>query len=194
VSQTPTLNNSGNAGEIFLSDVTGDGTVGDPLPGAHNGSFGRQVNGSSINKLIDAYNNNDANQLTPAGKAVVNSGLMTLAQMQAIGAVMQPIQDAPAGESNLGWLKTIDVRLTYPIHLWEGVVISPSISAFNVFNFGNFDKGINLLSGILNGQPGEINGTTAANGGHEATRVGLGSGVNTQGAPRQLEYGLRISF
>jgi hypothetical protein len=194
VSQTPTLVNSGNAGEIFISDVTGDGTVGDPLPGAHNGSFGRQVNGSSINKLIDAYNNNDANQLTPAGLAVVNSGVLTKAQMIALGAVMPVVADAPAGESNLGWLKTIDVRLTYPIHLWAGVVISPSISAFNAFNFGNFDKGINLLSGILSGAPGSINGTTAANGGHEATRVGLGSGVNTQGAPRQLEYGLRISF
>jgi hypothetical protein len=194
VSQTPTLNNSNSPGEIFISDVTGDGTVGDPLPGTHNGSFGRQVNGSSINRLIDAYNTNYANQLTPAGQVVVSSGLMTLAQMQGIGAVMQPVQDAPAGESNLGWLKTVDIRLSYPIKLWEGVVITPSISAFNAFNFANFDKGIGILSGVLNGSPGEINGTVAGPMGHDSTRVGLGSGVNAQGAPRELEYGLRINF
>ena len=194
VSQTPTLVDSFSPGEIFLSDVTGDGTVGDPLPGAKNGSFGRQYNGSSLNRLIDAYNANYAGKLTPAGQVLVSSGLISATQMSQLGGVMPAVADAPAGESSLGWLKTFDVRLTYPIKLGDRFVLSPSIAGFNVFNFGNFDKPVNLLTGVLSGAAGSINGTTAGAGGHDSTRVGLGSGVNTQGAPRQLEYGLRIVF
>jgi len=195
VSQTPSIPNSGSSGEIFISDWTGDGTVGDVLPGAHNGSFGRQVTGSGINKLINAYNTNYGGKLTPAGQAVVASGVLTATQMSLLGGVMPAIPDAPPGESSLGWLKTFDLRFTYPIKFRERVLLSPSVAAFNLFNFGNYDKPNNIMTGALTGAAGSINGTTAgAAGGHDSTRVGLGSGVNTQGAPRQLEFGLRLSF
>jgi hypothetical protein len=43
---TLTLPQSGNAGEIFLTDVTGDGTVGDVVPGSNVGAFGRSIKAS----------------------------------------------------------------------------------------------------------------------------------------------------
>jgi len=46
--------------------------------------------------------------------------------------------------------------------------------------------------GLLTGAAGQINGTTAA--GHNVDRVGVGTGVYSLGAPRQLEFGLRITF
>jgi len=39
---------------------------------------------------------------------------------------------------------------------------------------------------------GQINGTTPA--GRNADRVGVGSGVYSLGAPRQIEFGLRLTF
>jgi hypothetical protein len=201
VSQTASLVDGNLPGQIYMTDWTGDGNVGsassgasDPLPGTRNGSFGRDFRGSGINKAINAYNAKYAGTLTPAGQAVVASGLITASQMSQLGAVMPTVPLAPVGESSLGWLKTIDMRFTYPIKLREGFVLSPSVAAFNVFNFVNFDKGLSILTGPLTGAPGSINGTTSGAGGHDSTRVGLGTGVNTQGAPRQLEFGLRLSF
>ena len=40
--------NSGDPGEIFRSDFTGDGTVQDPLPGTKFGTFERGVNASGL--------------------------------------------------------------------------------------------------------------------------------------------------
>ena len=39
---------------------------------------------------------------------------------------------------------------------------------------------------------GQINGTTAT--GHNVNRVGVGTGVYSLGAPRQIEFGLRLTF
>jgi hypothetical protein len=44
----------------------------------------------------------------------------------------------------------------------------------------------------LTGAGGQINGTTPA--GHNVNRVGVGTGVYSLGAPRQIEFGLRLSF
>src|SRR5262249_48603701 len=51
--------------EIFCSDVTGDGTVGDIAPGTNIGSFGRQIKAGDINGYISQYNSNNAGTLTP---------------------------------------------------------------------------------------------------------------------------------
>src|SRR5262249_44519659 len=43
-------------GEIFLTDLDGDGTTGDPLPGTNRGSLGRGVDVTKLNQLITAFN------------------------------------------------------------------------------------------------------------------------------------------
>jgi hypothetical protein len=48
------------------------------------------------------------------------------------------------------------------------------------------------LNGLLTGAAGKINGTTRA--GHNVDRVGVGTGVYVLGAPRQIEFGLRLTF
>lgn len=52
---TLTLPESGLPGEISLSDVTGDGTVGDPVPGSQVGSFGRDIKASDLNAFLGEY-------------------------------------------------------------------------------------------------------------------------------------------
>jgi len=44
----------------------------------------------------------------------------------------------------------------------------------------------------LTGSTGQINGTDKI--GHNIDRVGVGTGVYALGAPRQLEFGLQLSF
>jgi hypothetical protein len=48
------------------------------------------------------------------------------------------------------------------------------------------------LNGLLTGAAGQINGTTAL--GHNLDWVGVGTGVYSLGAPRQLEFGVRLTF
>ena len=66
----------------------------------------------------------------------------------------------------------------------------------NVLNAANFDApgalGSTRISGILSGSSGSANNTTAAS--QEPYRIGLGTGVYSFGAPRQLEFGLKVNF
>jgi len=48
------------------------------------------------------------------------------------------------------------------------------------------------LNGLLTGTAGQINGTTYS--GHNVDRIGIGTGVYSLGAARQLEFGLRVTF
>jgi len=195
--------NQGGPGNIFRTDITGDGYFGgqsgtgnigfgDVLPGTNIGSFGRSVTASSLGAAIASYNRNFAGTLTPAGQALVTAGLMTQAQLQALGGVMPNIQAPPPGNVGLGWLRTFDATYSYPIKIKERFTIEPSISAFNMFNFANFDASNNKLGAILDGAAGDANGTTAAN--RVASRTGVGSGVFTLGGPRQMEFGLKLTF
>jgi hypothetical protein len=63
----------------------------------------------------------------------------------------------------LAWLKTLDMTLAWPIKVKDRFTIEPSVSAFNLLNYANFDAANNRLGGVLNGAAGEANGTTAAN-------------------------------
>jgi hypothetical protein len=68
---TPTTYpNTAGAGVIYQTDFTGDGTVGDPIPGANVGSFGRDLSVSGLGALINAYNPNIANTAKPAGQTL----------------------------------------------------------------------------------------------------------------------------
>jgi hypothetical protein len=183
--------------QIFQSDLTGDGTVGDVLPGTNIGSFGRSVNQGNINKYIDAYNSKYAGQLTPAGQALVSARLFTATQLQQLGAVAPQLADAPAGEVGMGGLFTADLGLTYVARIRESITLQPSITFYNVTNSQNYDQGNVLLSGILQEagpsvSPGSANSTTYGQRG--PTHVTLGSGVYGLGGPRVLEFGLKLTF
>ncbi len=198
--------NSGLPGEIFRSDFTGDGTVGDPLPGTKFGAFDRSINASDLNKTIANYNQTVAGQATPAGQLLIQNGLFTLTQLQAIGGVAQPICPAPpaavpstcaanstGSQVNFPWLKTTDLTLAWNHTFYERITVEPSVGFYNLFNFANFDLPPTTMSGILNGaQTGAINGTTRVD--QEAFRVGNGTGVYSLGSQRQLEFGLKVTF
>jgi hypothetical protein len=185
----------GAGGEIFATDFTGDGTVGDPVPGTKQGAFMRSVSVGGLTNLINNYNNTVANNPTPAGQELIANNLFTAAQLQALGGVAPSLSVPPTGEVGLTWLKTFDLSLT-----WVGSVkvkereisIEPSASIFNLFNFANFNIPGTVLSGILSGTPGAVNGTTYAD--TSSVRVGVGTGVFSLGAPRTVEFGLKLTF
>jgi hypothetical protein len=70
--------------------------------------------------------------------------------------------------------------------------IQPSASFYNLFNFANFNIPGNVLSGILTGGAGSLNGTNYASA--NSVRVGVGTGVFALGAPRTIEFGLKLAF
>ncbi len=209
---------SGLPGGIFQTDITGDGTgdgssasnrgLGDLLPGTNIGGFGRSFGTNGLNKLITNYNTNLVGQPTPAGQVLINNGLFTAAQLQALGGVIGgstptatlpygPLQLAPPGAIEQAWLRTFDMNMSWTYKIKERFEIKPGVSFFNVFNFSNFDGPAAPFSPILNGQIGSPNGTTSALEHGVAgnfLRLGLGSGVNALGAPRSIEWELKLSF
>ena len=189
----PTTGNG--AGEIFATDFTGDGTVGDPIPGTKQGSFMRGVSLGDLPNVVNNYNNTVANNPTPAGNVLISNGLFTLGQLQALGGVAPALSPVVPGEVGLTWLRTFDASLT-----WSGkvtvkdraFVFEPSVSFYNLFNFSNFNIPGNVLSGILTGGAGSLNGTTRADA--TGVRVGVGTGVFSLGAPRTIEFGMKLTF
>jgi hypothetical protein len=180
-------------GEIFRTDFTGDGTVEDLLPGTHVGNFDRGINAGNINTVINNYNSTIAGQATPAGQVLINNGLFTLGQLQQMKDGVAPMVPlAPAGQQNLSWLRAFDMKLSWNRTFFERLTVQPSVGLYNLLNFANFDLPSNSLNGLLTGGVGQINGTDA--NGHNIDRVGVGTGVYALGAPRQIEFGLQLSF
>src|SRR5438270_2164297 len=202
----------GGTGGIFLTDTTGDGSGdgssvypdGDPLPGTTLGAFGRKIKTHDLNSFLTNYNNNVAGAVTPAGQTLINNGMFTLQQLQALGGVLPQVALAPQGQVGLGWLKTFDLKFSYPRKFGENFTIEPSVSVFNAFNNANFDLPSSTVGPILNlaasacdptthnNCNGSVNSTTSLE--HNANRVLPGSGVFDLGAPRVVEFGLKLSF
>jgi hypothetical protein len=185
---------TGDPGEIFRTDVTGDGTIGDIVPGTNIGSFGRDVKVGAINQLIDSYNNSSGGKLTPAGQALVSAGLFTQGQLDSLGAVTPTLSDAPAGQLANPPSLNFGMRFGWelkPGKLWksvpESITLEPTISIYNLFNFANY----NSLDGTLNGAALSVNGTTRAD---RTNKVFMGSGIYAFGAPRTFEWGFRVTF
>ncbi|HSZ63099.1 MAG TPA: carboxypeptidase-like regulatory domain-containing protein [Terriglobales bacterium] len=198
----PQQDGGGVPGEIFRSDISGDGTVGDLLPSTIIGSTGKYSN-SNLTKAIKYYDTNYAGQLTPAGNTLVTNQLFSALQLHQLGAYAPVIQPIPGRAAQATWLKTMDLRLSRPLQVTERVVLEPNISVFNIFNWANFGGPGGQLNGILDGAPGtSLNNATS--GGYcgpsnnlctqRLDRVLPGSGTFSYGAPRQLEFGLRVNF
>jgi Carboxypeptidase regulatory-like domain len=185
-------NTASGAGEIFRTDFTGDGTTQDPIPGTHVGSFDRGINAGNINSVITNYNQTVAGNPTPAGQVLINNGLMTAAQLKALGGVAPTVPLAPPDQVNLAWLRALDTTVSYRYTFHDRFTIVPTIGFYNLPNFANFDLPESMMSGLLNGSPGSINGTNYA--GHFVNRVGVGTGVYTLGSPRELEWSLKFNF
>jgi hypothetical protein len=212
----PQLDGGGVAGEIFRTDATGDGTVGDLLPGTKVGGLGG-YSGSDLGKAIAFYNNNYAGRLTSAGNALIiqngtTPALFTSDQLSKLGALYPfvcagPSQPGcPAVPGNVAqatWLKTIDMRLSWPFRVGERVRIEPNVAAFNVFNFANFGGAGRQLNGVLDGSPGSSLNSASSPGtcgnsnafcSSRLDRILPGSGNYGLGAPRQVEFGVKIIF
>lgn len=194
---------NGSPGEIFRTDINGDGLTGDLLPGTEPGAFMRQVKGNSINRLIAQYNSESAGRLTPAGQTLVASGLFTQGQLEQLGAVTPTIATAPSNQDNNPWLRTFDATVGYPIkvkYLGEGGSIEPSISAFNLFNFGYFGtlsgtlESVSSLGQSAAGTVPQAANTTGGFAARDSLRVANGSGTFQQGAPRELEFTMKLKF
>jgi hypothetical protein len=188
------LSQTGEAGEIFRTDVTGDGTVGDVLPGTNVGAFDRTVKAIGLNKVIANYNNTVADTLTPAGQALVDAGLMTKDQLIALGATASRIAYAPGNQENNDSSLNAGIRLSALLRpnrvaksIGENLTIEPSVSIFNVFNFANYYT----LDGTLNGEALSANGTTKAN---RTNKIYLGSGIFSYNSPRTFEFGVKVTF
>jgi len=185
-------NTAKGAGELFRTDFTGDGTTQNPVPGTHVGEFDRGINTGNINRVIDNYNKTVAGNPTPAGQVLIQEGLMTSAQLTGLGAVAPALPEAPANQLNLRWLRVFDTTLSWTYSVHERVTIKPSVGFYNLFNFANFDLPTSIMSGLLTGTAGTINGTDPL--AHNTNRVGVGTGVFTLGSPREIEFSLKIAF
>jgi hypothetical protein len=212
---TLTLAPTGLPGGTFVTGINGDGTgdgnqsngtngpLGTVLPGTNLGSYGRGVNASSINRVIDNYNATYAGQPTPAGKVLINQFGFTQTELTQLGAVMPVLNTAPANEANNGWLRDFDTSVGWSYKVKERVTLEPTVSFFNLMNLANFDPPKFTLSGVLSevAQPG-LSGGASAPGTVTSTpgvqpnslRVGVGSGVFGLGAPRVLEFALKLTF
>jgi hypothetical protein len=192
------LSGTGTSG-IFQSDVTGDGTTSDLVPGTNPGDYMHAYKGRNLNKLISQYNATQAGTMTPAGKALVAAGLFSQQQLVALQAVQLPIAQVPGSIApENAWYRTVDFNVSYPIHLSrlrEGVALVPGIAFYNVGNFSNFkDYFDGTLSNIYTGgTSGLLNGPNTF-AGHDANRVQRGSGTSDIGGPRTAEFQIKLDF
>jgi Carboxypeptidase regulatory-like domain len=194
-----TGNPQATPGEIFRSDFTGDGTPGDLFPVKNPGPFDATSPGDLVS-AIATYNGTQAGVLTPAGTALVNANLFTRSQLVSLRGTTPYLVVPPMGQFSNPWFKSLDAAISWPLKVRERFTVEPTARVLNVFNFRNFQP----VSGQLTyyfpgpGQPstggaGSANGTPAGNA-RDILRVGPGSTVYNYGAPRQMEFGLKLTF
>jgi hypothetical protein len=209
-----------NGGEIFATDWLGaglgSGAAPEPLPNTQIGQFERRTNIYGLQTVLNDYNKVYAGGFTPAGACLVANNVptsnpykcqgqisgtevMTPSDMVALGWVMPTIAEVAPQALGMPWLKAMDMKASWPFKLKKRVLIEPSVSLFNVFNFWNAFSAGNLPSAAL--APGQ-NGLLAPNvvggvvPGSSITpfRTSLQSGTYALGAPRVFEFGLHVSF
>ena len=186
-------------GEIFRTDFTGDGTPGDLFPFRKVGPFDA-LNSSDLSTAINTYNNTQAGSLTPAGQALVNAGLLSKTQLDTLKGVTPFIVLPPRGQYSNEMFKSLDAAISWPFKFGDRFTVEPTARFFNIFNFANFQPVSGQLTYYFpgSGQPtvggaGSANGTPPGNS-RDVLRIGQGSGVYNYGAPRQMEFGVRLTF
>lgn len=191
-------------GNLFQSDLTGDGTTGDLAPGTVQGDYMHRVKPGTLNSYINNFNQTYANTLTPAGKALVAAGLFTQAQLIAAQGAIQPISNAPRAKaiSNPA-TRLLDANFSYPLSLKrfrEGISLEPAVAIYNVANFANYGEASGVLlntsstGGATNQTTGYVTGPADGNATQNALRTTRGTGTFNQGAPRTMEFKLRLNF
>jgi hypothetical protein len=187
---------------IFTSDVDGDGQTADLLPGTNPGDYMHSIKPSNLNQKLTAYNNRWAGQLTPAGQAVVGAGLMTPAQLAALGGVQQPIYASSNSVFPNPMFKSLDASFSWPIRLkWlgEGRSLEPGVAMYNAANFANWGSTSGTLYNQADAGPdgsgayGQVNGINAFDFKNQS-RVQRGSGTYDQGGSRSTEWQLKFNF
>ena len=188
------VGDTGTGGQIFQTDFTGSGVWSDPLPGTKNGSFMRDFGVSGMNAAINNYNTTVGGQPTPAGQVLVANGLFTPTQLTAIGAVAPTLLPAQAGQMTFPWLRAFDFKASWIYRIHERFTLEPSVNMYNIFNFSNFVLPPGVPTGWLNEGSGSINSVVAGSASAQTFRVGAGTGVFGLGAPRVIEWGMRLTF
>jgi hypothetical protein len=209
--QTITFAAPGAAEDIFQFDTAGDGqTTLAPVPGSNIGSFGRDIKAGDLNSFLESYSDKFGNQLTPAGQALVTAGLFSQTQLEQLCAVtpsLAPIGNcatlepqlqltpAPSGNIANDAFFTFDLGLGWairPVKRIERFTIEPKVTFYNIFNRHNYNGPDATLAGTLDGGATSINGATKSS--RLPLLTGLGSGVFAIGAPRSMEFGIKVSF
>jgi len=199
-----TLDSSNPTGGIFQSDLSGSGLIGNLAPGTEPGDYMHRIKGNSLGKYINNFNQTQAGQLTPAGKALIASGLLTQAELTSLGGVVQQLATLPqANALNNPAFRSLDMSFSYPVHIdrvREGLSLEPVIAFYNVANFSNFTSGnsgvlLNTTSagGLVNEQGGYLSGLNNFST-LNANRNQRGSGTFDQGAARTTEFQLKLNF
>jgi hypothetical protein len=209
-----------SGGEIFATDWLGAGlgasAAPEPVPGTQIGQFQRGTNIDNLQNVLNKYNKTYANNFTPAGACLVGNNVpatnhflcpglisgpavMTPQDMVDLGWVMPTLSSVAPNALGLPWLKSLDLKAAWPIKIKEHVTIEPSASVFNVFNFANAFLPGNLPGASLVPGSGSFLASNVVGGvtpGSSLTpfRASFQSGTYALGAPRQFEFGLRISF
>ena len=188
------VGDTGTGGQIFQTDFTGSGVWSDPMPGTKNGAFMRSYGVSGLNAAINNYNATVANQATPAGQVLISNNLFNLQQLQQIGAVAPTLLPAQANQLPFPWLRAFDFNASWVYRIHERFTLEPRVGIYNIFNFSNFNLPPGAMTGWVDEGSGSINsspkGTPTAN----TFRVGAGTGVFGLGAPRTMEWGMRLTF
>ena len=167
------------------------------------------IKNTDLANYITNFNSAYAGKPTPAGQAVINSGLISLSQLTAMKGVIQPIAQLPQTVANNNpMFRSLDVNLSYPIRMYkfhEGMSLEPNIAFYNVGNFSNFastaaGSGTGTLFNTTTAG-GNFNTSTAGQltgvdnfGVQAARRTYRGVGTFSQGAPRQTEFNLTLKF
>jgi Carboxypeptidase regulatory-like domain len=188
--------NTPTPGQIFTSDWTGDGKVGDLVQGTNPGAYMRGTKGSSLNQLINTYNGRYANTPTPAGQQLLSNGIFTPQQLQQLGGVQQPIAAAPATAFQVPMFRQMDASVLYPVKLpflGEGRRLEPGVAVYNFANFGNYTLPSTFGTLTAATQPNFVNGPNDF-ATRNLDRTTRGAGTFAAGTPRSIEYQLKFVF